>query len=144
MAVPADNASPFQQSSASAQAHCSISSNDASRFGCNFNEQNCSKNNEEPPHLKSSNSSMNCRARCEQSIHWIYLKGEELSYAEHHPFCAFLDDLLCKPVTEQKIWIETTEGYLRRAFQQMGARPPGQLALTQFFSRKSQLPGPGS
>ena len=67
-----------------------------------------------------------------------------MSYAERHPFRASLDDLLRKPVTDQEIWIETMEGYLRRAFQQMHARPPGQLALTQFFSRKSQLLGPGS
>jgi len=87
---------------------------------------------------------LNRRARCERSIRRLYLKGEELSYAERHPFRASLDDLLHKPVTDQEIWIETTEGYLRRAFHRMRARPPGQLALTQFFSRKSQLPGPGS
>ena len=47
MVASVDNASPFQQSFASVQAHCSINPTDASQFDCNFNEQNRSKIDEE-------------------------------------------------------------------------------------------------
>ena len=44
---PADNKPPPQRSSGGAQAHHSIISTDASRSGCNLNERNRSKNEEE-------------------------------------------------------------------------------------------------
>ena len=81
-------------------------------------------------------------ATCEWSIRRLYLRGAELSHAERHPFHSTLDDLLRKTVTEQESWIDLTEAYLQRAFQWMRARPPGQPAITKFFSQMLWQLGP--
>jgi hypothetical protein len=76
-----------------------------------------------------------CLAKCERAIRRLYDKGEDLSYAERHPFRDAIEDLLQQPVSAQELWIDKTEAYLRKAFQRERARPRGQPAITQFFTR---------
>ena len=74
-------------------------------------------------------------SKCERAIRRLYDKGEELPYAERHPFRDALEDLLQQPVHAQELWIDKTEVYLRNAFQRARARPWGQPAMTNFFHR---------
>jgi hypothetical protein len=73
--------------------------------------------------------------KCERAIRRLYDKGEELSYAERHPFRDPMEDLLLQPVQMQELWIDKTTAYLRKAFQRERARPKGQPAITNFFAR---------
>ena len=74
-------------------------------------------------------------SKCERAIRRLYDKGEDLPYAERHPFRDVIDDLLQQPLHAQELWINKTEAYLRKAFQRARARPRGQPAITNFFSR---------
>jgi hypothetical protein len=78
-------------------------------------------------------------AKCERAICRLYDKGEDLSYAERHPFRDAIEVLLLQPVNAQELWIDKTEAYLRKAFQQARARPRGQPAITIFFSRLHEV-----
>jgi ribonuclease HI len=80
-----------------------------------------------------------CLAKCERAIRRLYDKGEDLSYAERHPFRDDIEDLLQQPVHAQELWIDKTEAYLRKAFQRARARPRGQPAITQFFTRLHEV-----
>ena len=74
-------------------------------------------------------------SKCERAIRRLYDKGEDLPYAERHPFRDDIEDLLHQPVHAQELWIDKTEAYLRKAFQRARARPRGQPAITNFFTR---------
>ena len=69
-------------------------------------------------------------SKCKQAIRRLYDKGENLPYAERHPFRAPIEDLLQQPVLNQELWITKTGDYLVKAFKQARARPPGQPAIT--------------
>ena len=73
--------------------------------------------------------------KCERAVQRLYSKGEDLPYAERHPFRDPIEDLLQQPVQMQEIWIDKTTAFLRKAFQRQRARPRGQPAITNFFAR---------
>ena len=74
-------------------------------------------------------------SKCERAIRRLYDKGEDLSYAERHPFRDPIEDLLQQPVLNQELWISKTGGYLVKAFKRARARPPGQPAITNYFTQ---------
>jgi hypothetical protein len=73
--------------------------------------------------------------KCDRAARRLYAKGEELPYAEQHPFRDPIEDLLQQPVQMQEIWIDKTTAFLRKAFQRQRARPRDQPAITNFFAR---------
>jgi hypothetical protein len=73
--------------------------------------------------------------KAKRAIRRLYTAGEDLLYAERHPFRDLIDDLLLQPVQMQELWIDKTTAYLRKAFQRQRARPRGQPAITNFFAR---------
>jgi hypothetical protein len=73
--------------------------------------------------------------KCERAVRRLYEKGNDLPYAEQHPFRDQIDDLLQQPVQMQELWIDKTTAFLCKAFQRQQARPRGQLAITNFFAR---------
>ena len=74
-------------------------------------------------------------SKYERAIQRLYDKGDDLPYAERHPFRDDIEDLLHQPVHAQELWIDKTEAYLRKPFQRARARPRGQPAITNFFTR---------
>jgi ribonuclease HI/exonuclease III len=73
--------------------------------------------------------------KCDRAVRRLYDKGEDLPYAERHPFRDSMDDLLQQPLQMQELWIDKTTAFLRKAFQRQRARPRGQPAITNFFAR---------
>jgi hypothetical protein len=74
--------------------------------------------------------------KAKRAIRRLYTAGgEDLLYAERHPFRDLIKDLLLQPVQMQELWIDKTTAYLRKAFQQQRARPRGQPAITNFFAQ---------
>ena len=69
-----------------------------------------------------------CISKCERAIRRLYDKGEDLPYAERHPFRDLIDDLLQQLVLDQDLWIYKTGDYLVKASKRARARPPGQPA----------------
>ena len=74
-------------------------------------------------------------SKCERAIRRLYDKGENLPYAERHPFRDPIENLLRQPVLNQELWISKTGGYLVKASKRARARPPGQPAITTYFTR---------
>ena len=74
-------------------------------------------------------------ATCERAVRRLYITGEDLSYAEQHPFRDPIEDLSLQPVQMQELWINKTTVYLRKAFQRQRVRPRGQPAITNFFAQ---------
>ena len=74
-------------------------------------------------------------SKCERTIRRLYDKGEDLPYAERHPFREPIEDLLLQTVTNQELWITQTNGYLARALQRARVRTNRQTAITSFFDR---------
>ena len=74
-------------------------------------------------------------SKCERAIRSLYDKGEDLPFAEWHPFRELLEDLLMQTVLNQELWITKTGGYLEKAFKRAMARPSGQTAITSFFAQ---------
>jgi hypothetical protein len=74
-------------------------------------------------------------SKCERAIRRLYDKGEDLPYAERHPFREPIEDFLTRTVAEQELWITKTGGYLDKALKRARARPPGQTAITNFFAQ---------
>ena len=77
-----------------------------------------------------------CLSKCEKAIRRLYDKGEDLPYAERHPFRDPIEDLLQQPVLNQELWITKQEAIL--------AKP---LPVPEFdqtlVSRRSQPTSPG-
>ena len=71
----------------------------------------------------------------ERVIRQLYVKGEDLPYAERHPFRDPIKELLQQPVLNQELWISKTEGFLVKAFKRAQARPRGQPLITTYFTR---------
>ena len=74
-------------------------------------------------------------SKCERAIRRLYNKGENLPYAERHPFCEPIDDLQTQTVVNQELWISKTSGYMEKAFKRARAQPRGQPAITSFFAQ---------
>jgi ribonuclease HI len=74
-------------------------------------------------------------SKCERAIRRLYDKGENLPYAERHPFREPIESLLQQPVQNQELWISKTGGYLVKASKRARARPSGQPAITTYFTR---------
>jgi hypothetical protein len=74
-------------------------------------------------------------SKCERAIRRLYDKGEDLPYAERHPFRDPIEDLLQQPVLNQELWISKTGDFLVKASKRARARPPGQPAITTYFTR---------
>ena len=72
-------------------------------------------------------------SKCERAVRRLYDKGEDLPYAERHPFRDSVEHLLNQSVVNQELWITKTSSYLDKAFKRARARPPGQLTITSFF-----------
>jgi hypothetical protein len=79
-----------------------------------------------------------CLVTCERAVCRLYITGEDLLYAEQHPFRDPIENLLLQPVQMQDLWIDKTTAYLRKAFQQQRARPRGQPAITNFFAQQNE------
>ena len=73
--------------------------------------------------------------KCKRAIQRLYHAGEELSYAERHPFRDEMDDLLQQAIHMQELWITKTTDYLSTAFQRQRDRTKVQPAITNFFAR---------
>jgi ribonuclease HI len=74
-------------------------------------------------------------SKCERAIRRLYDKGEDLPYAERHPFRDPIEDLLQQPVLNQELWISKTGDFLVKASKRARARPPGQPAITTYFTQ---------
>ena len=74
-------------------------------------------------------------SKCARSILRLYNAGNDLPYAERHPFRDSMDDLLQQPVQMQELWITKTETYLRGAHHRQRDRTQCQPAITNFFTR---------
>jgi hypothetical protein len=56
-------------------------------------------------------------SQCKHAICRLYDKGEDLPYAERHPFQDPIDDLLSQSVMNQELWITKTESYVKKNVQ---------------------------
>jgi hypothetical protein len=74
-------------------------------------------------------------SKCERAIRRLYDKGNELPYAERHPFRDPIELLLQQPVSNQELWISKTGGYIEKALKRARARPRGQPAITTYFTQ---------
>jgi hypothetical protein len=74
-------------------------------------------------------------SKCERAIRRLYNKGEDLPYAERHPFRKPIEDLLQQPVSNQELWISKTGSYLVKASKRARASPRGQPAITTYFTQ---------
>jgi hypothetical protein len=73
--------------------------------------------------------------KCERAVQQLYEKGEDLPYAERHPFRDPMKDLLQQPVQMQELKVDKTTAFLCKAFQRQRAQPRGQPAITNFFAQ---------
>jgi ribonuclease HI/exonuclease III len=72
-------------------------------------------------------------SKCERAIRRLYDKGEDLPYAERHPFRDSVENLLLQSVMNQELWITKTSSFIEKALKRARARPRGQRAITAFF-----------
>jgi hypothetical protein len=54
--------------------------------------------------------------KCDRAVQRLYDKGEDLPYAEQHPFCNPIDDLLQQPVQMHELWIDKTTAFYAKHF----------------------------